>query len=547
MDVLRALQKASTGRKPGEVEKACQKENWEVGQNADLKLFATGCAERAMDAETLSVLSLNAYQVDNMVGILKALLETASEIQHEYERCLTPVLSKLSKGIAAIPDELLALIFKHNAATYGRKQAIRLSHVSRRFRGVALSEHNLWTTLHSGARKEELETFALRSGQDTGLHIVVRNHPGLSVPKFFLDACLAVSHRWKSLDIEETSHDFVPPEVRSLMWDLKMDEGSHMHLPRLEELRIASIQRNELGPRLGTQSPVHVRQKFAWTSPRLRKLELENFSLFYTSAFASLISYSYTFELEWDCDSRIKELHSFLAETSSISTLRLDFSNFIGLSEDEFHLPDIHCRSVTSLDLCFSEYTFGERAEEFIAALTKALHVPNVQELSLAVNFRYADVVNLNNRGENGTEHLERLSDSLLPANHTRSHLTMLTYKFGYEVSRRWASMKPPVDFTGTFTIPLDRISNVTSLTVTTFTGVRFSREGSVSLVQSHLHRLHFRECNKLDGRVTVRSLKDVGVWEQIEELVLEDCASHKGKMVLDAVEKEELGRLWDL
>ncbi|KLO06370.1 hypothetical protein SCHPADRAFT_1002386 [Schizopora paradoxa] len=540
MDVLRALEKASTSTKPGEVEKACKKENWEVGQNADLQLFATGHAERPMDAETLSVLSLNACRVHSMAGILKALLETASELQREYERCLTPVLSKLSKGIAAIPDELLALIFKHNAAMYGRKQAIRLSHVSRKFRAVALSEHDLWTTLHSGARKEEIEAFISRSGRDTGLHIVVRNHPRHSVSQHFLETCLAVSSRWKSVEIEEsfTSTDR-PAEFESIIW--KMGGASHLHLPRLEDLRITHLQ-DDFGPGHHHSGPNLL--KISWTSPRLHVLALNNFSLAHSPAFAALTSFEYALELEPLCGAQIKNILSILGASPNISHLRLEMSHFLCLVLDEYRFPEVHCPSITSLDLRFQEYTFSDGAEGLIAAFIKALHVPDVQKLSLAIHFRFADVVNHIVTKDVGNEHLTRLSDALIPVANIRSSLTTLAYKFTYDNPRGWKNA--PKIFWGTFPIHLDRTPNVSSLTLTTYTGVRFTREEG-AVVPSRLHRLHFRGCNRLNGRGVIQTLKATGVWNSIEEFVIEDCVDFKSAVTLDAVGKDEIARLLGL
>ncbi len=107
-----------------------------------------------------------------MVPMLKVLLDTALGIQKAIDKCLKPIVSKLSEGIKSLPYELLALIFTFAGRLDGRKQAVRLSHVSRRFRAVALGEPSLWTTMHSNARKDELETFMSRCGQETDPHII---------------------------------------------------------------------------------------------------------------------------------------------------------------------------------------------------------------------------------------------------------------------------------------------------------------------------------------------------------------------------------------
>ncbi len=106
-----------------------------------LECFSPGDSDdlqQVMDAETFAFSSENAFQVDRMVSILKVLLDTALDLQKATDNCLKPVILKASEGIKSLPDELLALILNRAGRLYGAEEVVRLSHVSRRFRAVAL-------------------------------------------------------------------------------------------------------------------------------------------------------------------------------------------------------------------------------------------------------------------------------------------------------------------------------------------------------------------------------------------------------------------------
>jgi len=104
----------------------------------------------SLKAATVSKLFRVQCQLDSAITILEDFLESATQLRSRFDHSLEPVVSALSKGLTSLPDELLALIFECTMTPDAEpQQAIWLSHVSRRFRRVALGDPNLWTTLQS--------------------------------------------------------------------------------------------------------------------------------------------------------------------------------------------------------------------------------------------------------------------------------------------------------------------------------------------------------------------------------------------------------------
>ncbi|KLO06372.1 hypothetical protein SCHPADRAFT_986544 [Schizopora paradoxa] len=542
MELLHDLEETRWNVSSEEIEIIRCKETWETWKNLELKLRMDR-GQRHMSSEAFESLLGDAKRVDDMAKILKALLDAATELQHDYDEFLQPTVSKLSKGITSVPDEILALIFKFNADKYGRKQPIRLSQVSRKFRAVSLEARNLWTTLHSTTPRQELKLFIARSGQDTDLHIQV--HHGVpfrrALEKESWDVCLAVAHRWKSLEVVEL--DFLVNffGTKTIGDILKEMGGDYLDLPRLGELRIVHCRSTDSGgradavrnPRFGNGQI-----KLPWNTPNLRVLQLKNYTLSPSLALASLSSFTFVLELDSICTVQVKALLSFLVATPSITEFRLEACNFEALRVNSYQFDDVQCPSITSLGLTFTNYCFEERAERFAMAFTEAFHVPNIQQLSIAVCFNQK-FFGREFDEEFGTQHFRKLSDALFPFNHKRPQLSSLICEILFDPPPLTKFRISSDDLPGTFEIPLDRVPNLASLALTTFTQVRFSRERSVE--PCRLRELHFQGCSRMDGLAAIQSLKDIGVWESVGRVVVEDCTSFKYEEALDAIGKERL------
>ncbi|KLO06369.1 hypothetical protein SCHPADRAFT_933116 [Schizopora paradoxa] len=558
MSLWSTLDKMALNVTSEDIEKLRRKGNWTDGEDTSLhlELHLTDPGQRRISAETFDKLSRDARHVKNITKVLKALLDSAIEMQHDYDEYLELVVSKLSKGIASMPDELLARIFKFNADAYGTKQAIRLSHVSRKFRAVALGARNLWTTLRSNASVKELNLFIARSGANSDLHIQV-NHAGPlknPITKEFRDAILKLTPRWKSMEIVEL--DKLRNSVRDISSALSISAilgricDVCLHLPRLEEIRIVHNRMIDFSSLLRLRPDAKGGYKFGggqfelpWNIPRLRVLQMKNYTLSPSLAFASLNTFIFALDLDGVCVLQIKALLSFLGATPSVSEFRLEACKFAFLPDapEPFRFEDTHCPSITSIGLTFTEYTFDDRALQFATAFTKAFHVPHVQELSFVVSFGRKLFDHWHNIGNRfGAQQFRKLPDVIFPIGHIRSRLSSMTCIFSdspdFEMPKAWLD---DLDLPGTLQIPLNRVPHLSCLTLTTFTQVRFSREGSVE--PCHLRKVHFQGCSRMDGVAAIQSLKDAGVWESVERVVVEDCRDFEYEMALESVGEERL------
>ncbi|TDL26271.1 hypothetical protein BD410DRAFT_895675 [Rickenella mellea] len=113
------------------------------------------------------------------------------------------------RDVKRMPDEILAKVFQagHDIDRYGHfKFAITVSHVSRRFRDLALHTPRLWTRFSLGDHPPQISTFLSRSGNVPALEIDalprmsrhgVQSDDAISLSELF-DPLLPHSSRWSS-------------------------------------------------------------------------------------------------------------------------------------------------------------------------------------------------------------------------------------------------------------------------------------------------------------------------------------------------------------
>ncbi len=178
---------------------------------------------------TISRLMASAFEIDVIVSMLKSLpvMSVAFEFQERYNQRTSAIISNLSKGIVSLPDELLPIIFElavQEEGCMGATQAIRLSHVSRRFRDIALEDRNLWTTMRSNASKEELETFVCRSGTDMNIYMFVDAVPDRDGPYENGDSdalwklLMPAASRWRTLSLAEHYSNYARSRANVLQY-----------------------------------------------------------------------------------------------------------------------------------------------------------------------------------------------------------------------------------------------------------------------------------------------------------------------------------------
>ncbi|TDL21203.1 hypothetical protein BD410DRAFT_789956 [Rickenella mellea] len=140
---------------------------------------------------------------------MKALNEVQRQVGKRL-RCLRR-LSKalvLEDGIKRLPDDVLSIVIEmaHHSGEFESSQfPVGVSHVSRRFRRVALATPSLWTTIHEGYGESQIREFISRSGR---LDLDVKLHCGYgstSILNDFKDT----SYRWSSLDLIEDNAEYL--------------------------------------------------------------------------------------------------------------------------------------------------------------------------------------------------------------------------------------------------------------------------------------------------------------------------------------------------
>ncbi len=490
-----------------------------------------------MDAGTISTLLASTHELDVMVLMLKLLTNNALGLQKRYKKFLDPIVFKLSKGIASLPDELLSIIFKfavRKEGTEGARQASKLSRVSRRFQKLALEERNLWTTLHSNAKREELETCISRSGSGANFHVFVND--GFNRPHEmdeFVAICHPTTSRWKYLTITTSSNDEGLTENNEV-WQVEyifefLQRDDVFQLPQLEELNI----------QCGDLDCYNSLISLSWRSPNLRSLQCTRYLPSPSTSFSSLSAFSFTQNLSYDSNSRVRNLLAFLASTPSISTFDLKISGVNIRYPKPLRVPESVCPSITSFHFRLPGFRISqfhhESRDEIIAAFLQALHMPRLENLAISIDFK-----NMGDSEIESTKLLNDCSHSLLPVYlaNDRARLSSLNYDI-----KRDADWNAPSElFPIVFTIPLDKVPTVSSLTITTFTRVVFTRAvgggANGSSEPCRLREVRFSGCEDMgigDFRSAVQSL-GTDIWDTLVRVVVANCRQLGYEEVLEVV-----------
>ncbi len=259
-------------------------------------------------------------------------MASASEVLRLFERHLEVTISKQSKGFASLPDELLALIFKF--ATHheqeGTRHASWLSHVSRRFRRIALGDRSLWSTqfLWYDSTKENIERCIHRSGNDSDLHIVVNDNHTIKFSPFndCMDTCIAFSSRWRSLtlvgDWNESDSDNDLTEMLEIFI-----RHRHLVLPRLREIRLTQ-RRYEIatGEPQWYSSSAFVASR-PWVTPDLRVMRCTQYIPPPSFPFSTVTHFAFTLSLLPDhAQNQVEELFRFLASREQMTEIDLELN-----------------------------------------------------------------------------------------------------------------------------------------------------------------------------------------------------------------------------
>lgn len=511
-------------------------------------------------------------ETDAMISILKSLTAAAEDIKKEYDQVLGPSISQLSKGIDSIPDEILAIIFEVDVREEGARGATMaklLSHVSRRFRNVALSNRSIWATLRSNGSEEEWETFIRRSGTDTGFHVFIQSIRSRNHKKWdaFMDCCWQTASRWTSLTLTRLAPDPCPPSSRSSRnrepYETDSDGGYDDHMNHIRTVEMKKDMEFVMSAFNGGDRLVHTWQfprlfeldvqcgdlktKLSWKSPNLRLLRYFGILPRPSAVFSSVTTFQYNLSSSSVCN----ELLQFIVSMPNVSDLQLELAQAVFRREDvgPLYFPSSSpCPSVTSFSLLVHAYPamWPHVGERFIAAFLHALRIPNLAHFSCRVP---CDMVG-RTFDSTVSDSLGGLSRALLPVNifEPLSRPTSINYKIVKSdvlIRKPKRNIKIPPWI---FPVPLERIPDVSVLTFTTCTQVIFTREDlagahGVGLEPSQLREIRFSGCEMAikDLQLTVQSLKDVGAWNTLERIVVEQCELLYYESALEVVGMERL------
>ncbi|TDL23549.1 hypothetical protein BD410DRAFT_802772 [Rickenella mellea] len=174
---------------------------WNRAFKGDVLYGELKCDNFQLYAEPLHSIRLALQDSKSCVATLTKLRDKLGKKIRTLQRRSNPLI--LEDGIRRLPDELLARIFEIGHLSTGKCDAsLRASHVSSRFRQIALQTPLLWTRINARYTKEQMQTFLSRAG-NLGLDVICRFCPRKGNP--FLDVVGSLSSRWASLTIMDFS------------------------------------------------------------------------------------------------------------------------------------------------------------------------------------------------------------------------------------------------------------------------------------------------------------------------------------------------------
>lgn len=267
-------------------------------------------------------------------------------------------------GFDLLPDELLAMILEQVHESDGLSEfvahvPVRLSHVNRRFREVALNCPNLWTLVSCFYKSKMLRLFLKRSGSNTGLTILLGGDPQARARQW--RQLYAFSHRWKNVSVAMKS--LTPSEEKNWPFSVPLE------LPRLDILCIASKNYRNFS--------------LPWNTPNISFLFLANskFSLSTDNA-ANILSFTLSMDY-----------YPFIPNPNLIVTELRQMSNLVHLSLS----PNFHTTYTGPYDMvelpCLT--SLSVRLRQILRTplrIPNVIRAPNLREMSIILHPRGFDL-----------------------------------------------------------------------------------------------------------------------------------------------------------
>ncbi|KLO06707.1 hypothetical protein SCHPADRAFT_681027 [Schizopora paradoxa] len=554
-NVLLALEKAA--RMPGfydvDLSEVYDMEYWSAYQKVyggDKDPFEDNEGGRVVDATWANCLTKSTYEISRIKKMLQALLNVANDLEAEFKSSKERIVAaKRSKGIKSLPDDLLAKIFQ--IAVWeedydGAKQAIRLASVSRRFRTVALEKRGLWTTLFSLSSRNQLEALIPRAGPSEGFDVFIhydfdKKERGAGL-KPFIDVCRPILSRWKTLTLTQEYYEFLGPKRSSVedaleeLHNLFVNDG--LHLSTLEELNVH-----------GETSDRHKDGKSdicAWAA-NLRAVRCDYF-LPSTTRLSSVSTLIVSQGISGGSSgSPLNVLLDFLRMVPNLSFFQLE-ANDASMEFVNETLPVVECAAIISFKLQLDNFFLLSFPVEdsCIAALMNALRLPSLEEFSVDVKASSSG----RTEGEcaEWSQRTGNLMCALLP-----DHISMSTrmksmfFKL-WRSGSVWGDEEKVSPDARTSHIPLDRILHFRTVALSSFVQVLFTQEAGdadpARISEGRLRELRFVECKNMTSahlKGTVDSLESLGVWDDIERIVVKKCEQLVYNEIVEVVGEKRL------
>ncbi|KLO05832.1 hypothetical protein SCHPADRAFT_946589 [Schizopora paradoxa] len=562
-EVLLALEKAA--RMPNfhlvDLNEVFGTKNWNAVQNikADVDPFSEGLDSRIIDAELISRFMASAFRMDAIVSMLNVLSGFANEIQMHLRRSQDRISAKLSKGISKLPDEIVMRIFQFavwEEDCNGGKQAISLSHVSRRFRNIALGSRRLWTTLYSCDPEGQLETFISRAGSSEEFHAFINftsavKEEGIG---YLTDICHSTITRWRTLTLSQEDQDLDADEplyggVELIAMHLAHDFASEsLLLPILEKLEIHG--HSEDVSCYGLEGHPFADESYNW-APNLRTISCSYILPSPSGPLPSVTTFTFTQSIAYPSTTHSLDLLlKFLGKVPNLSSCVLEL---YGANEEgpEEPLPLTECSAVTSLHLRLRNLIGadfrGQRS--CIASFMDALRMPSLESFSVSLWFSWI--------GGRMAGHCDwgevfgKLSNTLAPYRFWSStRLASLSYELRCErdlrecvIARDFAKKEV------VFSVALDRIFHIPSVIISSWFRVDFTLDSDFvphadTDERCNLRELNFVGCDNLtamDLSSTVSTLSHLGIWDDIKQVVVQDCDRLSYEDAVDVVGEKRL------
>ncbi|KLO05825.1 hypothetical protein SCHPADRAFT_1002682 [Schizopora paradoxa] len=532
--------------------------NWSAVRNleADVYPLCEGLDDDIIGANLTSRFMASAFQIDAIVSMLSVLSQSANEIQKYFKQPQERISTKLSKGIDELPEEIATKIFQFavwEEGCNGGKQALWLSHTSRKFRSIALMSRSLWTTLYSCDSKHQLEAFISRAGPREEFHAFAHYDTRIHSSSFgisgFTNVCQSIAPRWRTMTLTQDekleSSDPWGNHVDGVTVLLGMLSSSFtelgLQLPMLEELDIR-----------GYSEYLHANSEgdnFKW-APNLRTLRCSNVLLAPTASLISVSTFDFTQMISGRFRNPLSLLLRFLSGLPNLTTFNLEL---YGASEFNsiWALPATECPSVSSFHLKLRGLEIKgnlQPQKSDLALFMDTLHMPSLDTLTISLGFAEPGGKIL---GGAWSWKLGELSAILMPKHLSESsRLTSLSYVL-------WLDRKPLFDYedvvprdSRAFYVALDKILNIKKLTISSWIRVQFVKQAPNLRKPDFRERCRLRElkfigCENMVGADlgwTVSNLVgEFDVWKYIERVTIEDCKRLAYEEVLWIIGEEKL------